>query len=326
MQRRAFLGLLGGAAVWPLAASAEQALPTIGFLSSGSPRPFANFVDAFKRGLADHGYVEGRNVRIDYRWAEGDYRALEKLAAELVQNGVALIAATGGVVSAKAAMRATTSIPILFVIGFDPVELGLVESHNRPGRNVTGVSVHTTELTEKRLELLVKLVPGIRTIGVLGNPGAVTTDMEVENVRGPARKTGRSVIGLLAATENEITAAFEAAVQQKVDAMLVTADPFFNVRRAQIVALAARHRIPASYPSRLFVAAGGLMSYGAEFGWAYQRVGSHAGRILKGAKPNELPVELPTSFNLAINLTTARELGLTVPPEVLALTSEAIGQ
>jgi putative ABC transport system substrate-binding protein len=223
-------------------------------------------------------------------------------------------------------MRATRSIPIIFVIGFDPVELGLVESQSRPGRNVTGVSVHTTELTEKRVELLVNLVPGARTLGVLGNPGAVTTEMEIESVRGPARKSGRSVVGLLAATGSEITAAFEAAVQQKVDAILVTGDPFFNVRRAQIVALAARHRIPASYPSRLFVAAGGLMSYGAEFAWAYQRVGSHTGRILKGTKPDELPVELPTRFDLTINLSAAAALGLTVPPELLALASEVIGQ
>jgi putative tryptophan/tyrosine transport system substrate-binding protein len=324
MLRRDFLGLLGGMAAWPLAASAQETMPVIGFLSSGSPGPFTPFVAGFRRGLAEQGYTEDRNVRIDYRWAEGNYGKLDTFAAELIQSGVALIAATGGVVSAKAAMRATTNIPIIFVVGFDPVELGLVESHSRPGHNVTGVSVHTTELAEKRLELLERLVPGIRTVGVLANPGSITTKLEIENMRGPAQKSGRSLVSLLASTESEIVSAFESAVQQKVDAIIVTADPFFNVRRDQIVALAARHRIPASYPSRLFVAAGGLMSYGTEISWAYQRVGVYAGRILKGTKPHELPVELPTSFNLTINLGAAKGLGLNVSAEMQAIASEVI--
>jgi putative ABC transport system substrate-binding protein len=327
MQRRDFITLFGGAAAaWPLAAKAQQgAMPVIGFLSTGSPRTrSATVVPAFRKGISEQGYVEGRNVRIEYRWAEGRYDELDVLANNLVQRQVTLIAASGGLVSAKAAMKATATIPILFVVGSDPVPLGLVASLSRPGGNATGATVFTTELAPKRLELLHALGPGIRTTAILVNPGSVTADIETSDALAAAQKLAHELLVLKASTESEIDAAFELATQQQVGAFLVSADPFFTIRRNQLVALAARHAMPVMYPWREYVEAGGLMSYGPELTWAYHLIGQYAGRILRGAKPSDLPVQLPTRFNFVVNLRTAKALGLDVAPRLLALTDEVI--
>ena len=326
IKRREFISLLGGAAAaWPLAARAQQpAVPVIGFLSSGSPRAFATLVAAFRQGLSEQGYVEGRNVFIADRWAEGHYDELDGLANNLVRRRVRLIAATGGVVSAKAAMKATATIPILFVIGTDPVQLGLVASLSRPGGNATGASVFSTELAPKRLELLHALGPGIRRTAILVNPGSVTTDIETRDAIAAAQLLGHPLVVLKASTESEIDPAFGLATQQQVSALLVSADPFFNTRRDHVVALAARHAIPVMYPWRDYVVAGGLMSYGTELTWGYHLIGQYAGRILKGEKPSDLPVQLPTRFNLVINLKTAQALGLDIPLNLLTLTDEVI--
>jgi putative tryptophan/tyrosine transport system substrate-binding protein len=299
-------------------------MPVVGFLSSGSPRAFGSLVSAFRHGLADEGFVEGRNVRIDYRWAEGNYDDLGRLTAELIQNRATVIAATGGLVSAKAAMKATTTIPIVFIAGFDPVQLGLVKSLSRPEGNVTGASVFTTELAEKRFELLYRLVGPAGNFGLLVNPGAVSTKIDVERTKAAAARVGRPVIILEARSEGEIDRAFASAAEQRVNALVVHADPFFTTRRAQIVALAGRYRMPAAYPWREYTEAGGLLSYGTELSWGYQRIGVQAGRILKGAKPSQLPVELPTEFQLVINMKTAKQLGIAIPPEVRIMASETI--
>jgi putative tryptophan/tyrosine transport system substrate-binding protein len=326
MRRREFITLLGGAAAaWPLDARAQQPrMPVIGFLSSGSPRALPTFVAAFRQGISEQGYVEGRNVWIEYRWAEGHYDELDVLANNLVQRRVTLIAATGGLVSAKAAMKATATIPILFVVGSDPVQLGLLASLSRPGGNATGASVFTTELAPKRLELLHALGSGIRTTAILVNPGSVTADIETSDALAAAQKLAHQLLVLKASTESEIDAAFELATQQQVSALLVSADPFFTGRRNQLVALAARHAMPVMYPWREYVEAGGLMSYGPELSWAYHLIGQYAGRILRGAKPSDLPVQLPTRFNFVINLKTAKALGLDMPPQLLALVDEEI--
>jgi ABC-type uncharacterized transport system substrate-binding protein len=324
MFRRRVLTLLGGAAVWPLAARAQQpALPTVGFLSSGSPRAFSKFIAAFRQGLGEHGYVEGRNVWIDYRWAEGHYNELSALASELVQKQVSVIAASGGVVSAQAAVKASKTTPVVFVVGFDPVQLGLVKSINQPGGNATGASVFTTELSAKRLEMLYELAPVIRNVGILANPGSVTTELEIKDTINAARHTGHELLVFKASNESEIDAAFASAAEQHVSGLLVSADPLFTTRRAQLVALATRHVMPAVYPWREYVEAGGLMSYGTELTWAYRQIGVYAGRILKGADPRELPVVLPTKFELVINLKTAKILGLNISPKLLALADEA---
>jgi putative tryptophan/tyrosine transport system substrate-binding protein len=328
--RREFVTLLGGAAAlssgaWPSAARAQQpAVPVIGFLSSGSPRAFASLVAAFRQGVSEQGYVEGRNLFIAVRWAEGHYNELDGLANDLVRRQVRLIAATGGVVSAKAAMKATATIPILFVIGSDPVQLGLVASLARPGGNATGASVFSTELAPKRLELLNALGSEIRIAAILVNPGSVTTDIETRDAIAAAQLIGLQLLVLKASTESEIDAAFGLANQQQVSALLVSADPFFTSRRDQIVALAARHAIPVMYPWREYVQAGGLMSYGTELTWGYHLIGRYAGRILKGEKPSDLPVQLPTRFKLVVNLKTAEALGLELPMQLLALADEAI--
>jgi putative ABC transport system substrate-binding protein len=329
MDRRQVLGLLGAAAAWPLSAQAQPALPpsplpVIGFLSTGSPRTFGKFLAAFRQGLLDRGYEEGRNVWIDYRWAEGHYGELGTMASELVKKEVNVIAATGGVISAKAALQATSKIPVIFVVGFDPVQLGLVTSINEPGGNATGASVYSTELVGKRLELLYDLTPSVRNVAMLVNPGAPVTEFEIKTMATVAKRIGRELLILKATNEGEMNTAFETAVQQQVNGLLVSADPLFTVRRAQLVALAARHRIPAAYPWREYVEAGGLLSYGTELTWAYRQAGAYAGRILGGAEPKNLPVVLPTKFELMINLKTAKALGLEVSPKLLAIVDEAI--
>jgi putative tryptophan/tyrosine transport system substrate-binding protein len=323
--RRNFLTVAGGAAAWPLASYAQQPrMPVIGFLSPGSPRSFAPLTAAFRDGLQSQGYAEGRNVFIDYRWAEGHYDELPALATALVRRPVDLIAAAGGVLPAQAAKIATSTIPILFVAGFDPVQLDLVASLNNPGGNLTGVSVLTTELAAKRLELLHDLLPSAQTIALLVNPGSVATPIEAKDTVAAAQHWGIEVLMLEAATDRELEAAFASAAMKRASALLVSADPFFTTRRAELVALAARHAQPAMYPWREYVEAGGLLSYGTELTWAYHQIGVYAGRIIKGAKPAELPVHQPTDFDLVINLKTARALGLTVSPLLLIRANKTI--
>ena len=326
VRRREFITLVGGAAVaWPLAARAQQpATPVIGFLSSGSPRTFVNFLKAFHAGLSDEGFVERRNVAIVYRWAEGHFDELDALATELVAEGAAVIAATGGVRSAEAAKNATTTIPVVFVIGFDPVKVGLVASFNKPGGNLTGTTIITTELATKRLSLLYDLDPGMRNVAILVNPESMRADVEIENVIVAARDTGRPLFVLRASSISEIDAAFASLAEQQLRALIISAAPFFMTRRAQLVGLAASHKMPVVYPFREFVDDGGLMSYGPSLTSAYRRAGVYAGRILKGAKPGELPIELPSRFEFLINLKTAKTLNLTIPPGVLALADEVI--
>ena len=326
MRRREFITLVGGAAVaWPLAARAQQpATPVIGFLSSGSPRTFVNFLKAFHAGLSDEGFVERRNVAIVYRWAEGHFDELDALATELVAEGAAVIAATGGVRSAEAAKNATTTIPVVFVIGFDPVKVGLVASFNKPGGNLTGTTIITTELATKRLSLLYDLDPGMRNVAILVNPESMRADVEIENVIVAARDTGRPLFVLRASSISEIDAAFASLAEQQLRALIISADPIFMTRRAQLVGLAASHKMPVVYPFREFVDDGGLMSYGPSLTSAYRRAGVYAGRILKGAKPGELPIESPSRFEFLINLKTAKTLNLTIPPGVLAIADEVI--
>jgi putative ABC transport system substrate-binding protein len=320
------LAALGGAAMtWPLAGRAQQrTMPVIGFLSSGSPLTFVNFLKAFQAGLSEEGFVEARNVAIVYRWAEGHFDELDALATELVADGVAVIAATGGVRSAEAAKNATATIPIVFVIGFDPVKLRLVASFNKPGGNMTGTTIITTELATKRLNLLYDLDPSVRNVAFLVNPEAPSADAEIEEVVVAARNTRRPSFVLTASSINEIDAAFASAAEQQVRALMISADPLFMTRRAQLVGLAASHKMPVVYPFREFVDDGGLMSYGPSLASAYRRAGVYAGRILKGAKPGELPIELPSRFEFLINLKTARTLNLTIPPGLLALADEVI--
>ena len=317
MRRREFTAGLGASLAAPLAARAQQPLvPVIGFLNSGSPGPFAKMLAAFHQGLKDGGYVEGQNVVIEYRWAEGHYDRLSTLAADLVRRQVAVIAATGGTPSARAAKAATTTIPIVFVAA-DPVRDGLVASLNRPGGNVTGVSVFSAELAPKRLQLLRELVPKAGKIAALTNPASMD---EAEAMT----RAGLQLLTITAEAESDFEPAFIQAAQQGVEALLVTADPFFNSRRAQIVALAARHSLPAAYPWREYVEAGGLMSYGTSLAGTYRQVGQYVSRVLKGDKPADLPVQNPIKFDLAINLKTAKALGITIPETLLATADEVI--
>jgi putative ABC transport system substrate-binding protein len=317
MRRREFTAGLSASLAAPLAARAQQPLvPVIGFLNSGSPGPFAKMLAAFHQGLKDGGYVEGQNVAIEYRWAEGHYDRLSTLAADLVRRRVAVIAATGGTPSARAAKAATTTIPIVFVAA-DPVRDGLVASLNRPGGNVTGVSVFSAELAPKRLQLLRELVPKAGKIAALTNPASMD---EAETLT----RAGLPLLTITAEAESDFEPAFIQAAQQGVEALLVTADPFFNSRRAQIVALAARHSLPAAYPWREYVEAGGLMSYGTNLAGTYRQVGQYVSRVLKGDKPADLPVQNPTKFDLAINLKTAKALGITIPETLLATADEVI--
>ena len=320
MRRRCFIALLvGAAAAWPLGARAQtSAMPVIGFLNSASPAPAAPLVAAFHQALQRNGYTKGRNVAIEYRWAEGRYDRLRGLADDLVNRKVALIAATGGLVTAQAAKAATSTIPVLFIAGFDPVQEGLASSINRPGGNATGVGVYTTELGRKRLELLRELLPGVAKVAMLVNPHSISTAIERRDLEEAARLAGLVLFVVEARAESELEKAFVEAAAQRAGALIVSADALFTSRRSQITALAAQHALPASYPWPQYADAGGLMSYGPSLTWAYEQIGEYSSRILQGAKPEDLPVQLPTKFELVFNLKAAKSLDLAVPPFLLA--------
>jgi putative ABC transport system substrate-binding protein len=326
MRRREFITLLGGvAAAWPLAARAQQpAMPVVGFLSARSPGESASAVGAFRQALGQLGYFEGKNFTIEYRWAEGQYDRLPELAAELVRRQVAVIAATGGELSGLAAKTATTTIPIVFTIGGDPVEAGLVVSFNRPGGNVTGVTYTFAALGPKRLEIVRQLVPNATAVAILINPNYRPGLVEARDVQNSARPLGLHINVLSASTEREVDTAFATIIQQRIDALIVGTDPFLLGQRDQLVRLAARHAVPTIYFTREFVDAGGLISYGPNIANGYRQAGTYVGRILNGEKPSDLPVLQPTHFVLFINLRTAKAFGIELPPTLLALADEVI--
>jgi putative ABC transport system substrate-binding protein len=325
MKRRGFITLLGGAACWPLAARAQQpAMPVIGFIRTTSPDDSAKLVEAFRRGLGEAGYVEGRNVVIEYRYAQGQIDRLPALAADLVTRRVAVLAATGGTVSARAAKVATSTIPVVFTTGDDPVKAGLVASLSRPGGNVTGVSVFTARLGAKRLALLHELIPAATTIAVLLNPKNPDSEDEAKDVLEAARALGVQILVLHAGSENEIDAAFTKMVEQRIGALMLGADTFFTSQRARIATLSTYLHIPTADSVREFPEAGGFASYGASLAGVYRQAGVYVARILKGDKPADLPVLLPTAFEFVINLKTAKTLGLEVPPGVSARADEVI--
>jgi len=324
MRRRNFIAFLGGAAAaWPFAARAQQAMPVIGFLHSASPEPYADVVAAFRRGLAQTGYLEGRNVAIEYRWAENRNERLPELAADLIRRRVSVIAA-GGPAAAQAAKAATSAIPIAFVVGADPVRLGLVTSLNRPGANLTGVSFLINDLAPKQLEILRELVPKAKSIGVLVNPGNPATASDAKELQAAARTLGLALIVAEVGGEHDLAPAFRQLASQRVDGLVVVSDPLMFDRRAKIAALVAEHALPTIYPVRDFPAAGGLVSYGSSLTEAFRQQGIFTGQILKGATPAELPVQQSTKVDLVLNLKTAKALGLEVPMSILMRVDDVI--
>jgi putative ABC transport system substrate-binding protein len=326
VKRREFISLLGGAAAaWPLAARAQQAtMRTLGYLSPRSSEVETELVRAFQQGLRETGYAEGKNITVEYRWAEGRYDRLPALANELVDRQAAVIVTTGGSQPARAVLAATSTIPLVFTSGSDPVTEGLVKRFDRPDGNATGVHAFTASLGPKRLQLLRELVPNARTIAFLVNPNSQIAEVQMTQMRDTARSIGQAIMILNASTENEIDLAFATLVQRGAGALLMSADTFFQVRREQLVALAARHAVPAMYEWREFVRAGGLMSYSTMRAEYMLQVGVYVGRILNGAKIADLPVVQSTKFELVINLKTAKALGLTIPPGVMAIADEVI--
>jgi len=317
--------VVGAAAAWPLAARAQQPpLPVIGYLSARSPQDTTHLLEAFRRGLSEAGFVEGQNVTIEYRWALGQQDRLPGLAADLVRRPVTVLVSTGGESAALAAKAATSTIPIAFIIGGDPVRLGLAASYNRPGGNATGINILTNSLEPKRLELLRELVPQASTIGALLDPSFPAYEGQLRDMRQAARALDLQVQELRASTDAEIDLAFETVARQRIAAVTVAAGPFFDTRRDKLVALAARHAVPTMYHFREFPAAGGLMSYGIDSRVTYRQIGVYAGGILKGEKPAELPILQPTKFELVINLKTAKTLGLKVPLTLQVAADEVI--
>jgi putative ABC transport system substrate-binding protein len=326
MKRREFITFLASAAAaWPFAARAQQqAVPVVGFLHPSSPEPFGHIVNGFRRGLSDTGFVEGQNVAIEYRWARGEYDRLRALAAELVQRGARVILAGGGEVGALAAKAATSTIPILVITSSDPVKSGLVASFNRPGGNITGLMTATSILEAKKFGLLCEMVPNARVVAMIINPDYPPHDADAVEVQSAAQSIGRQLLVLKANSPQAIDVAVATLVEQRAGALLVGGDPFLVGRSQQLVALATRHAIPAIYDFRESVVAGGLMSYGSNLPNNYRQLGVYAGRILKGERAAELPVMHPAIFDFAINLVTAKALGLEVPATLLARADEVI--
>jgi ABC-type uncharacterized transport system substrate-binding protein len=325
MKRRDFIRLFGATVGgWPFAVRAQQVSPVIGYLNGASADEFPDLLAAFRNGLNELGYVEGRNIRIEYRFANGHYDRLPELAADLTRRNVAVIVATAGTPTIRAAKAATSTIPVVFVIGGDPVKFGLVTSLNRPGGNITGLTLFGIELAVKRLEYLLNLAPSAVNIGVLANPNNPITEPQLSDLQAAARDLNRHLIILNATTDGDLAAISNDLGQRRLDALVVAADPFFDDRRAQIVSLAAKHKLPACYVRHEFVREGGLISYGADVPAAFRQAGVYTGRILKGEKAAELPVMQPDKFHLAINIRTAKALGLTVAPSLLAQADEII--
>jgi ABC-type uncharacterized transport system substrate-binding protein len=324
MRRRELIALLAAAA-WPSAAGAQQpAMPVVGFLGAPSAVPYARYIDAVRQGLKEAGYIEHQNVAMEYRWADGQYDRLPALAAELVSRRVAVIVPIGGAPPTVAAKAATSTIPIISNLGADPIGLGLVTNLNRPGGNLTGIAMMTVEIETKRLELLHELAPASTSLAILLNPSNPQVQTQEREAQRAARVLGREILVLKAGTDREIETAFAALVRERAGALLVGGDTFFNSQTPLFVVLTARHSIPAIYPFRSFVDAGGLMSYGTSLLEAYRQTGVYTGRVLKGEKPGDLPIVQPTKFELVINLKTARAVGITVPPTVLARADEVI--
>jgi putative ABC transport system substrate-binding protein len=325
MRRREFVELLGGAAassiVWPLVARAQQPMPVIGFLSSRTAQQAEYLLPSFRAGLKESGYIEGQNVTIEFRFADNRYDRLARLAAELVTREVTVIVAGG---TSRPAIAATKTIPIVFTTGFDPVATGLVDSLNKPDGNVTGATFYSGALGSKQVEILIELAPRTATIGLLVNPALTNAAVQLQNMQSAAKAVGRELQVLRAGTEREFDAAFATLAKRPNPALIVSVDPLFDSHRPQLIALAEQYALPTAYYLREFAETGGLVSYGASILDAYRRAGVYAGRILKGEKPADLPVQLPTRFELVINLKTARKLGLTVPPALLATADEVI--
>jgi putative tryptophan/tyrosine transport system substrate-binding protein len=324
MRRREFLGVLGGAAGWPIASHAQHAMPLIGFVSSRSPSESASVVAAFRKGLGETGFVEGQNVAIAFRWAEGRYERLAELATELVALRVAVIFAAGGPPSALAAKAATTTIPVVFSAANDPVRLGLVASLNRPGGNVTGMGTLVTELAAKSVAILKQMVPTAAVVGYLANPTNPASENSAKEAQAAAGPLDVELHVLRATTVAGLSEVFAAAAKQRVGALVVNGDPFFDSQREMIVGLSAQHGIAGCYPWREYVLAGGLMSYGTNLPNSYRQAGVYTGRVLKGEKPADLPVMQPTKFELVLNLKTAKVLGLQTPQNLLATADEVI--
>jgi putative ABC transport system substrate-binding protein len=326
MRRRDFIqGIVGSATAWPLATRAQQsAMPVIGYLGATTSAERPERLSAFRRGLGEAGFIEGQNVGIDYRFAEGHYDRFPELALDFVRHGVAVIAAPGNVPATRAAISATTTIPIVFAIPEDPVKLGLVASLSRPGSNATGINFFIDELVPKRLALLRELLPGLAKVAVLSNPTEPSAGSLAENVQGAARGLGLQIRIIEASTSQQIDEAFVALGRDRPDALFVAPDVFFNTRKVQLAILAARYGLPTSFSVRDYVEVGGLMSYGTDINDAYRQVGVYAGRILKGEKPGNLPVLQATKFEFAINTQTAKTLGVEIPPTLLARADEVI--
>jgi putative ABC transport system substrate-binding protein len=324
MRRRSFIGILGGAAVWPLAARAQQAMPVVGFLSGRSSAESQSLVAAFDKGLREAGFIEGQNAALQFQWADGQYDRLPAQATDLVRRQVALIVAVGAVPAIRAAKAATSTIPIVFVTGDDPVRLGLVASLNRPGANITGISPLNQQLEAKRLAILHELVPRTAAIAMLVNPNNPRTDTQLKEIEAAASALGRQYHLLKASTADAIDVAFATLAQRNEGALLIIGDPFFSSRRNQLVALAARHKIPTLYHDLAFAEPGGLIIYGSSIPDSYRHAGNYTGRILRGEKPADLPVMQATKIDFVINLKTAKALGLEIPPTLLALADEVI--